>query len=50
MKTIIIQITANVVEEILKNIEEQDISDICKTAASLVSVEKCAEDSHCITC
>lgn len=45
METIITHITANVVEDILKNIEEQGISDICKTAESLLSVLKnCALD------
>ena len=40
MKTIITQITANVVEEILKSIEKNGISDIGKTAESLLSVLK----------
>ena len=40
MKTIITQITANVVEEVLKKIEENGISDIGKTAESLLSVLK----------
>jgi hypothetical protein len=40
METIITQITANVVEEIIKNIEEQGISDIGKTAESLLPALK----------
>ena len=40
MKTIITQITAKVVEEILKIIEENGISDIGNTAESLLSVLK----------
>ena len=40
METIITQITANVVEEILKSIEKNGISDIGKTAESLLSVLK----------
>ena len=40
MKTIIAQITVNVVEEMLKTIDEQGISDLCKTAESLLSVLK----------
>ena len=40
MKTIITQITANVVEEILKSIEKNGISDIGKTAESLMTVLK----------
>ena len=40
MKTIIAQIKANVVEEILKSIEKNGISDIGKTAESLLSVLK----------
>ena len=40
MKTIITQITANVVEDILKNIYENGISDIGKTAESLMTVLK----------
>ncbi len=40
MKTIITQITAKVVEEILKIIEENGISDIGNTAESLLLVLK----------
>lgn len=40
METIITQITANVVEDILKNIYENGISDIGKTAESLMTVLK----------
>ena len=40
MKTSIAQITANVVEEILKSIEKNGISDIGNTAESLLLVLK----------
>ena len=40
METIITQITVNLVEEILKSIEKNGISDIGKTAESLLSVLK----------
>ena len=40
METIITQITISLVEEILKNIEKNGISDIGKTAESLLSVLK----------
>ena len=40
METIITQVTVNLVEEILKSIEKNGISDIGKTAESLLSVLK----------
>ena len=40
METIITQITVNLVEEILKSIEKNGVSDIGKTAESLLSVLK----------